>query len=236
MGAKSKLDMNRLLVQILILMQEFRPSEITFARVARNCRVPRSTLYYYFGSSRVAMVDEAIRFGMSRFVQLQGHSDLSKSESWDEFERRRMRRSLRIMAKYPWVATLYFRYRAEGGKFGESILMIEDRYFELMNRAWRHYNGSDPDSHGVRMATYLKLGLFFGFATDRELWRSVRGKKVRDFGLDGFGELSRKLMTAVPVSGAKPGLRSEAPRVSATAARSRKGSEGRALRSARAPD
>src|SRR6185503_21270861 len=92
---RSKLDMNRFLVQVLILMEEYRPSEITFARVARHCRVPRSTLYYYFGASRVAMVDEAIRYGMSRFVKLSGSSDFTKFPSFDAFERKRMRRSLR---------------------------------------------------------------------------------------------------------------------------------------------
>src|ERR1700681_1930063 len=90
---RSKLDMNRFLVQVLILMQKYRPGEVTFARVARHCRVPRSTLYYYFGASRVAMVDEAIRYGMSRFVQLSGDSDHTKAQSWDAFERKRMRRS-----------------------------------------------------------------------------------------------------------------------------------------------
>jgi AcrR family transcriptional regulator len=206
--------MNRFLVQVLILMQKYRPGEVTFARVARHCRVPRSTLYYYFGASRVAMVDEAIRYGMSRFVQLQGSSDYTKATSWDAFERKRMRRSLRIMAKYPWVADLYFRYRGESGKFGESILMIEDRYFAMMSEAWKHFHGVNPDPYGIRMATYLKLGLFFGYSIDRDLWRSPRGKELRDYGLDGFGSLTRRLMTGkvtpAPVSvrapRSRPGL------------------------------
>src|SRR4051812_31290046 len=123
----AKLDMNRLLVRVLILMIRYRPGEVTFARVSRHCGVPRSTLYYYFGSSRVTMVDEAIRLGMQRFVQLQEMGELTRFASWEEFETRRMRRSLRIMAKYPWVAELFFRYRNEGGKFGESIRLIEEK-------------------------------------------------------------------------------------------------------------
>jgi AcrR family transcriptional regulator len=225
---RSKLDMNRFLVQVLILMQKYRPGEITFARVARHCRVPRSTLYYYFGASRVAMVDEAIRYGMSRFVQLQGNSDYTKATSWDAFERKRMRRSLRIMAKYPWVADLYFRYRGESGKFGESILMIESRYFSMMSEAWKHFHGELPDVHGIRMATYLKLGLFFGYSIDRDLWRSARGKEVRDFGLDGFGRLTRKLMvgnTRAESASALPGLaRGARPAPGSTAPGTRSGS------------
>src|SRR3954469_3215041 len=156
---RSKLDMNRFLVQVLILMQKYRPSEVTFARVSRHCKVPRSTLYYYFGASRVAMVDEAIRYGMSRFVQLSGNADYTRFQSFEAFERKRMRRSLRVMAKYPWVVPLYFKYRHdESGKFGESIKMVEDRYFALMSDAWKHFNGVPGDMHGLRMATYMKIG------------------------------------------------------------------------------
>jgi AcrR family transcriptional regulator len=192
---RGKLDMNRFLGQVLILMLQYRPNEITFARVSRHCGVPRSTLYYYFGASRVSMVDEAIRFGMQRFVQIADTGTIAKFDSWEAFEGRRMRRSLRIMSKYPWVAELYFRYRNEGGKFGESIRMIEEKYFDHMAEAWKHYHGTPADRHGVRMAAYMKIGMFFGFANDREVWRGNVGKARRESGLRSFGNLTIDLMS-----------------------------------------
>jgi hypothetical protein len=194
-GKKKKLDVNRLMVRVLQLMVKYRPDEITFARVSRHCAVPRATLYYYFGASRVVLVNEAIRYGMARFVHLQGNASYSRFKSWEAFEARKMRRSLRLMSKYPWVAQLYFRYRTEGGLFGESIRDIEARYFALMSEAWRHFHHSPADPHGIRIATYWKIGMFYGFSAESSLWRSEAGKEARERALQGFLGLTERALS-----------------------------------------
>jgi AcrR family transcriptional regulator len=190
---RAKLEMNRLLVSILQLLPRYRPDELTFARIARECKVARPTLYYYFGSSRLSMLDEAIRYGMAAFVQLHSIGDCALYANWSEFETRRMERSIRVMMKYPWAADLYFRYRNDPGKLGESIRHIEQQYFGQMSRAWQHFHEKPASIPAIRFASYMKLGLFFGFANDREFWKTSGALKNRKAYLAEFSRFGIRL-------------------------------------------
>jgi AcrR family transcriptional regulator len=183
---RRKLDLNRVQLGILKMLLDRSPEEMTFAKISKECKIPRATLYYYFGNSRSAMLEEAIRFGMQQFIQLDEFSNLEAFPNWKAFEKNRMTRSLRRYGKIPWIITLYFRYRNEPHEIGETIRRAEEKYFQQMMIAWKHFNRGVPSLPGIRFAGYLKLGFFFGFAHDHAWWNSRTNRTKRDEHLDRF--------------------------------------------------
>jgi AcrR family transcriptional regulator len=173
---KQKLKLERVLTQIIEMMLIHHPSTITFSRVSRKTGVPRSTLYYYFGSTQEAMLVEAARFGMSAFTQLTSLSKGGRHRSWDEFQLARFRVSTQVMRKYPWAPGLYHRYRNDPGAMGDRIREAENRYVREFAEVWKKYHGRAPSEHGARLSTYLKVGLFWGLSVDPKLWYGARNR------------------------------------------------------------
>jgi len=169
MPRTKKLDLEALLIKIVELMVRHQPSTLSFSKISRLTGVPRSTLYYYFGSSRDKMLEEAVRFGMKGFVQL-ATIETSNAKTWDEFQGERLKIVASLIKNYPWSVGLYFRYRNDQGKFGENIRDIEGKYVEMFGKAWKKYVGKDADVASIRISGYLKLGLMWGLATDRDFW------------------------------------------------------------------
>lgn len=177
--SRKKLDIDRLLLRVLELLTSHAPESLTYSIVSRHCGVPRPTLYYYFGPSPRALVEEAIRFGMKMFVQFNEIGDFTSYRDWKTFEAQRMRRSTRRMLKYPWIVLLYARLRLTGGPYRDSIVAVERQYYQEMARVWHHFHGKAPSEANIRFASYLKLGLLLGFADDNALWRAPKTARLR---------------------------------------------------------
>ncbi len=170
MARKQKLDLDALLTKIVELLLRHSPQELSFSRVSRLTRVPRSTLYYYFGSSREAMIEQAVKFWMEKFVQLMTLTKTSDYSDWESFQEARLKSSTQLVQKYPWAPHLYFRYRNDPGKLGDRIRQIEIEYVNRLASSWKNYAGKPADVLAVRLSSYLKLGLLWGLAVDGSLW------------------------------------------------------------------
>lgn len=185
-AAKPKFDMDQVLTLILQLMTEHELDRITFTLVSREAKIPRSTLYYYFGNSRLKMIDEAFRLGMQIFTQLYSIADIEKYSSWRDFQLARMKESARLLFRYPWAADLYFRYRPQPGMLGETIRHSEQKYFEQFSRVWAKFNGTVAPEHAIRYTSYLKIGIFYGLSFDRGNWNHAEGKALLERYLEDF--------------------------------------------------
>ncbi len=172
-GARTKLDLDRVLTRILELMVQHPVSTLTFSKVARLSKVPRSTLYYYFGSDRNAMIREAVKFGMSAFAQLLGFEKDQKLSNWQEFQQARISAAIEMVRRFPWAPGLYFRFRSDPSKLGETIREVEDQYLKRFVSAWKRYGvtgDQKPDPMALRASAYIKLGLLWGIAADSDQW------------------------------------------------------------------
>lgn len=195
MPRTKKLNLDQLLVQIVELLTRHSPQSLSFSKVSRLTGVPRSTLYYYFGSSREKMIAEAVRFGMQAFVQLTA-LERGDQKTWDSFNKERLLRAVEIIRKYPWSAGLYFRYRNDQSQLGENIREIEAKYITKMRERWGNFHGKPADLMATRSASYLKLGLFWGLATDHEIWFDPKNAKKLDKMLEKFQKVTDDLMKA----------------------------------------
>lgn len=191
--AAKKLNVNQVLIRLIELMIRRRPEEITFAFAARHCKIPRSTLYYYFGNSRMNMLNEAIKYGMQVYVQLPQIERYRKFKTWEAFEMNRMETSLRRSLRYPWASELFFKFRNDKTELGETIRRIEGEYGMGMGKAWAYFHGKPPRPEAMRFIAYLKVGMFFGFAADQAIWKSPEARTRRKSYLRQFEKFVMEL-------------------------------------------
>ncbi len=177
MPRKKKLDLDALLAKIVELLSRHHPNELSFTRVSRLTHIPRSTLYYYFGNSKEAMIEEAVKFGMENFVQLLTLNKSKDLPNWEIFQKARFHQATQFIHDYPWGPSLYFRFRNDPGKIGQRIRQIENEYVRKSKETWAAYTDSQCNLHAVRLASYLKLGLLWGLGVDAPIWYHEKGKK-----------------------------------------------------------
>lgn len=196
MPRAKKLNLDQLLVKIVELLTRHSPQTLSFSKVSRLTGVPRSTLYYYFGSSREKMIAEAVRFGMQAFVQLTA-LERGEMKTWDRFQKDRLVRAVDIIRRYPWASGLYFRYRNDQSQLGENIRDTEAKYVAKLRERWSNFNGSPADVMATRCASYLKLGLFWGLAVDHAIWFDPKYAKQLDRMLEKVQKLTDEMMKTV---------------------------------------
>ncbi len=174
-GPRKKLNLDEVLTRVVELFVRHNPRELTYSTVSRLVKVPRSTLYYYFGKEFSNLVKEATNFGMTAFIRLidlekEARSGEIKPKNWNDFQQRRFREVLQIVARYPWAPTLYFRYRNDGGQMGEIVRDLEKRYLSGLAAAWKKMKGKNADPQAVRISSYIKIGLLFGISVESDYW------------------------------------------------------------------
>ena len=104
----------------------------------------------------------------------------------------RLKRALDLVKKFPWAPSLYFRYRNDAGELGEMVRAMEKRYLGEMARHWAKYHGSAPSEAGVHIASYLKLGLLFGYASEIQFWQKGSGPQQEEHLLAAMTEFVTK--------------------------------------------
>lgn len=166
-----KLDIDKFHGKVLQLLTQRQPQELSYSALARMTGVPRSTLYYYFGKEPESLFDDAVQFGIKKFVHLyEFDNDLSRFSDWSAFQKKRLFEALVLIRKYPWAPGLYFRYRNHAGRWGQQIREVEDVYCKRIALAWENFHKRKVDPKAIRLASYLKLGLLWGIASEKEVW------------------------------------------------------------------
>ncbi len=191
---KQKIDMDKLLTAIVGLLTRHDPQELTYSRVSRLLKVPRPTLYYYFGNSPKTMIQEAVKFSMRAFVQLYKFDEAANYRDWSDFQERRLAEAVEFVRKFPWAPLLYFRYRTNLGDWGDSVQEVEMRYLEKLGESFEKFRQSKPDPRAVRLASYLKLGFLWGLAMEPEIWLSDENRAVTDKLVKNFTDVITEVL------------------------------------------
>lgn len=192
---RKKLDVNALLTTVLNHLTYHSPQKLTFSSVSRLTKVPRPTLYYYFGNSPKTLLEEAVRFGLKTFVRMNSFDRPTKATNFHDFQKERLLDVVGLVRNYQWAPGLYFQYRRHHGEWGDIIRSVENEYVERMRKAWKKYHGVDPDARAVRMASYLKLGLLYGITLEPDLWLKEGRDKVIPELMDRFAKMVTEMMS-----------------------------------------
>lgn len=160
--------------KLLPLLARHSPESLSFSKISRWVGVPRSTLYYYFGSDLQTMILEAVKTGAKSFVQSSFIKNYTSFASYYEFQRSVVEQSYKFVQKYPYSPYLYMRYRSEPGNLGIEIRRVETTYFHKHAEAWTYFHKTKADPLALRLMTYLKLGVLYGLETDHETWFSPK--------------------------------------------------------------
>jgi hypothetical protein len=201
---RKKLDVDGLLTGVLSHLLHHSPYKLTFSRVSKLTKVPRPTLYYYFGNSPKNLLSEAVKFGMKSFVRLQSLEKPTEHADWSSFQKDRLRAVIKLVKRQPWAPALYFQYRMNAGEWGAAIREVEDDYVQKFSDAWKRYFGNTPDERAVRMSGYIKLGLLFGLALDSEIWLKPGNEKAIEELIEKFSELTTQVISMTFPSGERP--------------------------------
>jgi AcrR family transcriptional regulator len=165
-----KLNQKKVFNAVLKLIDLHHPTSITFSMISRRSGVPRATLYYYFGKDVDSLVQESVRYGMKTFVRLFDLEKSRKYADWSSFQYHRLYKAVKLVQRYPWIPTLYFRYRNTQEDWGKSIREIETEYAKSMSKEWKKFHGKEPSWAALHISSYYKLGLLWGLASDSKEW------------------------------------------------------------------
>jgi hypothetical protein len=168
---KPKLDLEEINTKIVDMLNRHSPLDLTFSKVSRWTKVPRSTLYYYYGNSREKMILAAVSAAVKDFLVLGGASNFSKFDTWFDLQFHLLSKASKLVDRFPWAPELYYRFRLDPSYIGQAVRDIEEKYFFERTQGWNYfYPDQKPDWIAVRMASVMKLGLLYGFQIDNELW------------------------------------------------------------------
>jgi AcrR family transcriptional regulator len=186
---RQKLDLDRLLVRIVEQLAEHEPSSLGFSKLAKLLDVPRTTLYYYFGSSLQKLHVEAARHGLKLFFGVFNAAPAKDdAPGWEGYQRARFNNTAQIVERYPWGPFLYFKYVHEKGPLGETLREWQATYLKTFAQRWKDMMGEPADPLGVKVLAAIKMGLLFGMAADPEL------RQHRELCVDIVARLSEELM------------------------------------------
>lgn len=175
-----KLDTRKVYYTVLELIVQHRPSAITYSMIARKVGIARPTLYYYFGNDLAKLISESVRHGMKLFTRLFEIEKGKTYRNWNEFQRRRLSKAYRLVERYPWIPTLYFRYRNTQEPWGQEIRAVEKLYSDAIRREWKKQHGKEPSAEAIRVSNYMKLGILWGMASEKEAWKKSGPQKRKE--------------------------------------------------------
>lgn len=174
---REKLNLESVYVQVIALLNIHNPQDLTMSKISQWTKIPRSTLYYYFGKSVEKIVEDAAEFGLKNFFQIIKDDPGENFSNWQEYQKHRFTKMTSMLQQFPWAPLLYFRYRHLQNEIGKRIRDLETRYIKQELRAWKRFHGEEPSEDAIRFSSYLKLGMMYGFQAEFDKWYSELGRK-----------------------------------------------------------
>jgi AcrR family transcriptional regulator len=160
---KQRFDLDVTRIKIIELLLRHDPRDLSFSKVARFLKVPRSTLYYYFGNQFDALLEDAVKFGVEQLLQIDHIKKFSKYPDWEHFQRDRLNASLDMVKAFPWAPLLYIRFRVDPGALGDVVRSAETRYLKEYRKVCEHFcKGKGISRNNERIVAALKMGLMWG--------------------------------------------------------------------------
>lgn len=161
-----KVSIEEALVQVVKLFLVHPPYKLTYSKISRVTKIPRSTLYYYFGSKVESMLTEAVRHSLKLFLHLDTLDDeLRQFSSWQAMQEHRLLEAMQQVESAPWAPRVYMLFRDDPGTIGKAARDVEAEYLKQMARAWKYYHPKGAMNTELEVvANALKMGLLWGLS------------------------------------------------------------------------
>jgi AcrR family transcriptional regulator len=170
-----KLTIEEALVQVVKLFLVHPPYKLTFSKISRVTKIPRSTLYYYFGSKVESLLTEAVRHSLKIFLHLGSLDDeLKKFSKWEDMQTHRLVSAMEQVKNSPWAPRVYMLFRDDHGPIGKAAREVEADYLKQMAKCWKYYHPRDPMNENLEVvANALKMGLLWGISVQISEFETV---------------------------------------------------------------
>ncbi len=161
-----KVTIEEALVQVVKLFLVQPPYKLTFSKISRVTKIPRSTLYYYFGSKVESLLTEAVRHSLKLFLHLDTlDAELKQFSKWEDMQIHRLLQSMKQVELSPWAPRVYMLFRDDSGPIGKAAREVEAQYLKQMAKTWKYYHPKDPMNDNLEVvANALKMGLLWGLS------------------------------------------------------------------------
>lgn len=171
-AVKQRHSIEEALLQVVKLFLVQSPYKLTYSKISRATKIPRSTLYYYFGSKVESLLTEAVRYSLRLFFRLDSLDDeMKRFSKWEDLQVHRMTEAMQQVQVAPWGPRVYMLFRDDPGVIGKAAREVETKYLKLMQKTWKHYHpNAQMNEHLDFVTSALKIGLLWGISvhvTDR---------------------------------------------------------------------
>lgn len=149
---------------------------LTHTLLAKSAGVSRAWIYKYLGPDKDDLIDFAVdQFG-KMFSELERPSFVKSKTDWKNSFLLGLRHLLQDSEKYPWILTLYFRYKGTKTRIGIRIQKVEKLYVKKSQNELEKVFGMNP-TRAKLMAELLismRMGLSHAWSTE------LKGKSSED--------------------------------------------------------
>lgn len=131
----------------------------SMSELSRKSRITRSLIYYYFGQSKMAILNEAIKLIGDEFTGLSPE----RVEMWQRGELlESMQRTRDIYEKSPYISIFILENRNKDSEIGR---LLRDKEFEFQTKIRKFYPHFDDDMVQSLFAVYWGLSFAPGLTT-----------------------------------------------------------------------
>lgn len=114
----------------------------TLSEISRESGITRSLIYYYFGKEKQAALQEAYKFILSHFFNLEKTKEIGIRE--------RLKQVLHDVKRMPFLFVLYYLKKNEDSEIGQMIKEAEEIFLQASKKEF-------PDlTDAQRLEVYLK--------------------------------------------------------------------------------
>lgn len=104
----------------------------TLTEISRESGITRSLIYYYFGKEKKSALEEAYKFVISNFFNIERAKTMGIRE--------RLKQVLQDVKKMPYLFVLYYLERNSGGEIGQMIKNAEGLMLKALKQEFPKLN------------------------------------------------------------------------------------------------
>jgi len=120
----------------------------TLSDLSRKSHITRSLIYYYFGRSKMSILDEAIKLIGDEFVGLSA----KRLEMWKEGRLlESMMHTRRLYEKAPYLCSFILEHREKDNEVGQALRQVDANFKSKLKK---HFSNLDDSQLGGLYAVY----------------------------------------------------------------------------------
>lgn len=133
---------------------EFKKGHLkwTMTELSRKSKITRSLIYYYFGRSKMSILEAAVNIIGEEFVGI----DNQRQQLWltGQFEKSLLE-ARQFYDKLPFLCAFYVNYRTKPNDIGKALLKLEQGFMKKMKKVAPK---ASPEQINTMFAVYFGIG------------------------------------------------------------------------------